>query len=265
MKKYFSMLKNRLAVGLEYRSNIFGQFIIDIISLTSTVIFWNAVFKTQDHLSSYSLNDSVLYFFITPLIGALTYIFVSDELGNEIRMGVMSNYLLKPYSLQFEALTRALASKLNNFLTTIPFYTILIVVISVYTNHFMVTLQSVFLFIFAICMGFTLHFIFDLTIAYCAFWVGEVWAFTHFKRVIFLIFGGLMFPLDFLPPHLFSLFSLLPFQFMYYIPNTYLLGKRSVAHVPQDAILFIFWFIVLLLVQRFVWKKGLVQYEAQGG
>jgi len=265
MNKYLSMLKNRLAVGLEYRSNIFGQFIIDLISLIATIIFWNAVFKTQNNLSSYSLNDSILYFFITPLTGALTYIFVSDELGNEIRMGAMSNYLLKPYSLQFEALTRALASKLNNFLTTIPFYSILIVCISVFANHFMVTLSSLLLFILAVFMGFALHFVFDLTIAYCAFWVGEVWAFTHFKKVIFLIFGGLMFPLDFLPSSLFSIFSLLPFQYMYYIPNTYLLGKRTISHIPHDIFLFVFWFVALLLIQRFVWKKGLMQYEAQGG
>ena len=259
------MLKNRLAVGLEYRSNILGQFIIDIIALISTVIFWGAVFKTQNHLGSYSLNDSVLYFFMIPLTGALTYIFVSDELGNEIKMGALSNYLLKPYSIQFEALTRALASKLNNFLITIPFYTILIVVISILTNHFAVTPMTVLLFIFAICMGFALHFIFDLSIAYCAFWVGEVWAFTHFKKVIFLIFGGLMFPLDFLPKHLFTFVSLLPFQYMYYIPNAYLLGKRNILNIPYDIGLFTLWFIVLFLLQKIIWKKGLARYEASGG
>lgn len=265
MKKYISMFKKRLAVGLEYRSNIFGQFILDIIALIATVIFWNAVFKTQNHLGTYSLNDSVLYFFITPLVSSLTYIFVSDELGNEIRTGAISNYLLKPYSIMFEAFTRALASKMNNFLTTIPFYTLLLIIISVLTNHFVISITSILFFIIAICMGFVLHFIFDLTIGYCAFWIGEVWAFAHFKRVIFLIFGGLMFPLDFLPNQLFAIFSFLPFQFMYYIPNAYLLGKRTSTNIPHDISLFIFWLTILYLFQQIVWKKGLVKYEAAGG
>jgi len=39
MKKYLTMFKNRLAVGMEYRSNIVGTFILDILSLVSTVIF----------------------------------------------------------------------------------------------------------------------------------------------------------------------------------------------------------------------------------
>ena len=265
MKKYLSMLKNRIAVGLEYRSNIFGQFVVDIIALISTVIFWSAFFKTQNHLGSYSLSDSVLYFFIIPLTGAFTYVSVSYELGNEIRMGALSNYLLKPYSLQFEAFTRALAGKFNNFLTTIPFYAALIIVISILTHHFVVTLTTVLFFILAVCMGFALYFIFDLTVADCAFWVGEVWAFTHFKKVVFLIFGGLRFPLDFLPKHLFTFVSLLPFQYMYYIPNAYLLGKRTISNVPYDIGLFVLWFIILFLFQKIVWKKGLAKYEASGG
>jgi len=259
------MFKKRLAVGLEYRSNIFGQFIIDILALISTIIFWNAVFKTQTHLNTYSLNDSILYFFITPLTGALTYIFISEELGYEIKMGAASNYLLKPYSLTFEALTRALASKLNNFLTTIPFYIVLVLGISMFTHYFIISFQSIALFIFAIGMGFALHFIFDLSIAYCAFWVGDVWAFTHFKKVLFLIFGGLMFPMEFLPKNLSTFFSFLPFQYMYYIPNSYLLGKRTASNIVPDAILFIIWFIVLAVIKQFIWKKGLAKYEASGG
>ena len=259
------MLKKRLAVGLEYRSNIFGQFFIDILSLISTIIFWNAVFKTQTHFNTYSLNDSILYFFVTPLTGALTYVFISDGLGYEIKMGAASNYLLKPYSLTFEVLTRAIASKLNNFLTTIPFYIVIIIIISISTQHFIISFQSIILFTFAICMGFVLHFIFDLSIAYCAFWVGDVWAFTHFKRVLFLIFGGLMIPMEFLPKNLSTFFSLLPFQFVYYIPNSYLLGKRTALNILPDMILFIVWFIILFSIKQNIWKKGLVKYEASGG
>lgn len=265
MKKYLSMFKKRLAVGLEYRSNIFGQFVLDGMALIATIIFWNAVFQSQNHLGTFSLNDSILYFFITPLVGAFTYVFISEELGYEIRMGAFSNYLLKPYSLLFEALTRALASKLNTIISTAPFYAVLLIVMSFVTRHFVMTPLSVLFFIVTIFMGFTLHFVFDLAISHLAFWIGEVWAFAHFKRVVFLIFGGLLFPLDFLPKQLFNLFALLPFQFMYYIPCSYLLGKRTISNIPHDAILFIVWLIIFIIIQKVMWKRGLIKYEAFGG
>jgi len=207
----------------------------------------------------------LVYFFNIPLIGALTYIFISDELGNEIRMGELSNYLLRPYSVAFEALTRAVASKLNNFITTIPIYLLVILYITSSLHYPSITLVSIGLFLIAIGMGFFLHFLFDLIIAYLAFWVVDVWSFVHFKKIVFLIFGGLMFPLDFLPAPLDKIFMLLPFHYVYYLPNAYLMGKRSFVNLGPDVGLFIIWMIIFFSLQRYVWSAGLKKYEASGG
>lgn len=266
MGKYVKMFKNRLAAGLQYRANIVGSMLLDLLSLGSTLILWTAIFSENAKISNFNTIDAVLYFLFIPVIGAFTFVFVSDELGREIRQGFLTNYLLKPQNLVIDALTRALASKVNYISTTLPVYIIIILLVSgIFSHKLPITFFTVLLTLITVIIGFFLHFFMDITITWLAFWVGDIWAFYHFKRAAFLIFGGMMYPLDFAPQSIKTIIDLLPFKYLYYVPNSYLLGKRGAESLLSDFLAVVFWIGLFFCLEKLLWRFGLKKYEAYGG
>ncbi|MDO8609463.1 MAG: ABC-2 family transporter protein [bacterium] len=264
MKKYFKMFTNRLSAGLAYRSTIFGTMFLDLVTMSGVVIFWTAVFKEHHSISHYSFSESMLYFLLIPFIASFTYVFVSEEIGGEIRQGSLSNYLVKPFKLELDAFCRSLASKINYIFISFPIYMGILYLLSFKYQYNFISFKGLLLGCFAIVMGFLLHFVMDLAIAWIAFWIGDTWAFVHFKRVIFLILGGASYPLEFVTGIQRTLIELLPFKYMYYIPASYLLGKRGLNTLFIDVCGFIIWFIIFIILGKLLWNAGLKKYEAYG-
>jgi len=102
-------------------------------------------------------------------------------------------------------------------------------------------------------------------VASLAFWMDETWSLIHFKIILFSTFGGLSFPIDLLQGHILRLFEFLPFKYLYYIPVSYITGKRLPdEHLLIDIIGIVVWMMVLVLLVNYFWKKGLKRYGAFG-
>jgi len=263
--KYLTLLRGRLAAGLQYRTNIIGQLILDLQGLASVILLWTLIFSERSSVAGFSFGDSLLYFLLVPVVGALTGVYISEELGYEIRRGVLSANLLKPINIFAEAFTRALASKFNSLIITIPVYTAIFFFFIAGMHLVAVTAGQVLIAILMTVSGFLLHFTIDITVAWLAFWVGDVWAFKHLKRIVYLVFGGLIFPLDFVQGGARWIFEFLPFKFLYYVPAAYLLGRRSPGEFGGDMLGITLWSCLFLFIGWVLWKKGLVTYEAYGG
>lgn len=260
------MLKNRFSVTVAYRGSMISSVIYDMLSLVSTLIIWIVVFSGKSMIAGLPKDQTILYLLLIPVISSLVNIFISEQIGYEIRKGVLSQYLLKPYSISLELFTRAIASKLTFFAFSFPIYLIgIALVMNILFPAFSIANIHLINGALAITAGFFLHFIMDLSIGYLAFWVGEVWAFHHMKRVMFLVFGGMLFPLTYLSGGVKQMAFFLPFQFMYYIPNSYLLGIRDYRNFLSDLRLYIGWFLFFFLVGQLIWKLGIKKYEAFGG
>lgn len=265
MKKYIKILQNRLAAGLEYRADMVGTLVLDLISLVSILILWTAIFSGQKQVGNFNFNESILYFSLNPLIGAFTYVFISEDLGYEIKRGALSNYLLKPFKLYIDAFCRAVASKINYFFVGFPVYFLIFILFATKLGHSGIGPITVLLFFVSIVFGFLLHFLIDLSLCWWAFWIGDIWAFKHLKRILFLAFGGISFPINIVSGRLRSIIELLPFKYMYYIPNTYLLGKREIYNLPIDILGIIIWSLIFILINNILWSSGVKKYEAYGG
>lgn len=260
------MFKNRLSAGLQYRASIVGVLLIDLLSLSSTLILWIAIFTENVSISTYNISDTVLYFLFIPIIGSFTFVILSDEMGREIRQGFLTNYLLKPQNIVVDAFTRILAIKVNYIVVTLPIYLFITITVCIVLFHGLpITLFSIFMAFVLVIFGFLIHFFLDIAVTWLSFWIGDVWAFAHFKRVAFLMFGGMMYPLDFAPPSIRTIIDWLPFKYLYYIPNAYLLGKRHTDSLFLDIMIAIFWIVLFYFLNRLLWRIGLKKYEAYGG
>lgn len=264
MKKYLSLFASHFSVALEYRSNLIGVFVLELVSISSMVILWTAVYRTQSSVAGYSFYEAMVYYVLVALIGFITHVDISNKLSKEIRTGTFSNYLLKPYTFWTATFMEVLASKINYLVVVFPLAIIIFGILFV-KGYLIFSLSHLLAGVFIAVLAFLLHFMLDLLIAFWAFWTDNVWAFGHMKGILFGVFGGLSFPLDFLSGHLGSVAHFLPFQFFFYIPVAYLLGKNTgMEKIVADSLHMLLWIVALALLCFFAWKSGLKRYDAYG-
>lgn len=264
MKKYFGLFKNYFSSGLEYRSNLIGLVVLQLIGVGTVLFLWVAAFRSQDSIAGFSLLQVGLYYLLVPLVGFITQVQLSGQLGFEIKDGIFSNYLLKPYNIGFAALMRTLAEKANQLMILLPLYFCVIFIISAIMGGIGFTIKGIIAAAIIAVFGFFLHFILDLTLCWLAFWMGDIWSFQHFKVIVFGILAGVSFPFEFLPRELRTLFEFLPFKYLYYIPLSYLLNKRGLDSLAADLTQILVWGGLIFLLSIYLWKKGLKAYEAYG-
>jgi ABC-2 type transport system permease protein len=262
MKKYIQLFKNRFSQGLAYRTDHVTITLLVIISAISSLILWLAIFKTTKSINGYGFAETLKYYLLIPIVGSITNI--STETARNIKQGKYSNELLKPYKIIPAQFFIIAAKKSSYLMTSLLFYIAFIILGMIYFD-----LKFNFIGIslgFMIALGaFVLHFFIDLTISWIAFWMDEVWSLTHFKSILFFVFGGLSFPLDFLPENLKNLFNLLPFKYLYYIPISYIKGNNLnmfdfIFNIAELAL----WCFMFYILSKIVLKFGLKKYGAFG-
>lgn len=265
MKKYLQFFKTSLSTSLEYRANLVGLFFQHILSIVQIVILWVAIFRTNDNVNGFTFENAILYFICVPFIGIITRVNVSDILSEEIRLGVLSNNLIRPFSIWFSKLIETITDKFHNLITLTPIYLVIFVLYFLNVDNDKITLAGIISSLFIASCAIFLHFALDMAIAHLAFWVVDTWAFQHLKNITFTMIGGQNFPYDILSRNLRVVFEFLPFKFFYYTPISYLLGLRSGIHaISQDILQMTLWTMFFIVIASILWKKGLQKYGAYG-
>lgn len=264
MKKYIRLFASHFSVALEYRSNLVGVFVLELVSISSMIILWTAVYRTQSSVAGYSLSQAIVYYILIALVAFITQVDISEKLSKEIRTGMFSNYLLKPYTFWIAAYMEALAQKINYLVLVLPLATAVLILLFA-KGYLFFSMSHLLAGLFIAALAFLLHFVLDLFIAFLAFWTDNIWVFKHIKIILFGFLGGASFPLDFLPERLNAIARFLPFQYFYYAPATFLLGKNGgMEKVVSDSSYIFLWIVALAFFCFLAWRAGLKRYDAYG-
>lgn len=265
MRKYLGILKNSFSSALEYRSNLAGLVLGQLVGMGVIVVLWLSVYQTEEQVGGFSLAQTVHYYVLVPFIGMVTSVKLSELLGQEIKDGLLSTHLIKPYNLWANAFMRALSVKIYTLAVIGPLYVLLLVLLFYLFDQSILTFWGVVVGTTIALFGFLLHYFLDIGISWLAFWTDDIWAFKHFKSVILGILGGVSFPFEFLPSHLQVLFDLLPFKYLYYVPLSYMLGNRDSDLLLHDLVDMGLWMMIFFLIAQFLWRLGIKKYGAYGG
>ena len=85
------------------------------------------------------------------------------------------------------------------------------------------------------------------------------------KYFLLELFSGLLIPISFFP-HIFqNMFSVLPFQYISYIPVLIYLGKISGMGIVKALALQVFWILVLFALGDVMWRWSSRKITIQGG
>ncbi|MDE2026809.1 MAG: ABC-2 family transporter protein [Patescibacteria group bacterium] len=264
MKLYLQVAKNTWDEMMSYRFNFMMWRFRNVLQLLTVYYLWLAVTPQHGQIFGYSRSLILTYVLGASLIGSIVFSTRTQEMGDNINNGELSQFLIRPFRYLGYWFARDIGDKLFNVSFAFAELTIIYFILrpAIYVQSDIVT---ILLTVLAVCMAVVMNFFLGSLLGMIAFWSPEVWAprFIFFMLVSF--FAGGLFPLDILPLPVQHVFALLPFGYLQYFPLKIYLGKLTAAQVLQGFGIAFIWSMLLYFFVTYVWRKGLRVYSSEGG
>lgn len=263
MNKYILVFQNTFSEYLAYRINFILWRVRVIISILISYFLWQTVFKAHSILLGYQQTTMLTYILLMTFLNSVVFSTQTFRIASEIHEGALSNFLLQPINIFGFNFARDLADKCINIVASVIELILFFIILK---PPFFYQTNSTIIFLFCISMVFAtiLYFCINVILSSIGFWSRESWAprFVFFILVTFL--AGTYFPLDIVPPFIYSILRLLPFTYLIYFPLKIYLGTFSYDQIIFGFIMQIVWTLSLYFLMKKIWRSGLKLYTAEG-
>lgn len=251
---------------LEYRSNLILQLVGSIIFYVALTLLWVAIYQNKDLIGDYTKPEMITYILGSAIIsGYIFYTAIGDYTDYWIRKGILSMWLIRPFSILFYWFVDDFARRIFSFLIN---FIALAIIAGIFFTNFLIIQNDIYVIIITIIVVFLaglINYLIFNAIALFAFWMDQTWGVRFVFRVIITIAAGTVIPLSLLTGPLGQLFNWLPFKYMSYIPMQVYLGKIPNGQIWTVVLTELVWILVFWLTVKLVWNKGIKHYTAVGG
>jgi len=264
--KYQRSLINGLQNAMEYRVNFLISLLAIAIPLIMQLYLWTAIFNNsnQQKVYGYTFSQMIIYVVLAGLLSKFVATGFESRISEEIKNGGLSKFLIKPINHFWYTISCFIGEKVIHM----GFMTIIIGIVLLILNRvygLIITPERVGLFIlatiFAIAINFLLFYLLGLT----SFFMSETWGILYGANLAVTIISGGILPLETFGPTLLQVFAYLPFKYIVYFPISIISGRMAVGEIFDGYLIQVLWIILLTILAKIVWKKGLKKYIAAGG
>ncbi len=264
MKKYIAVAKNEWSRMITYRFTIFSYRIASFIEISVQIVIWSTIYKSTENVFGYNFSEMLTYIVMGYLFSFLMANYnYESRISRSIQYGEISSILCQPISWFAHTVSTALGRLYITLISSLFFQTILIIIL----HKFIILPKSftaVFLIIAIVIIGFFIKLFLSMLIGLISFWTINVSGIQYSARVLIGFFSGSYFTLALLPASVLKISLLLPFAYTFYVPAQIYLGKMSLAQGFRGLLISLAWLLVLYLIIKIVWTRGLKKYEAVG-
>ncbi len=262
MSKHLKILTIAWQNGLAYKISFLLWRFRQIVNTMLPLILWSAIYRDTANVVGYTQDQMIGYILIGNMIMSLVMATALHTVPRDVYTGDLSMILLKPVGIFRSYLMADVADKLKNLIFVLLesafFWAILRPQIAM-PDWPVLSLALVW-----VLMGVGIHFWVEMLFGSIGFWSPDVWG----PKFLFFIFvelaAGRAFPLDILPQQFQTFFYLTPFPYFGFVQTQALLGRLPQDQFVSTTISMTVWFIVLGLITKFVWKRGMKDYAAAG-
>ncbi len=258
MRKYLQVFYLSSQIVLEYRMNMMWRLSGHIVTVLLTFLLWSAILGSGFGLDKYTQSSLAVYYvsiMLVTVVSEYNYHLMTDD----IRYGNLSIHLLKPYNYFLKVFIEALPVKI------ISLVVFLVVFASLATGGLFKIVTFGFLAaLFSLALATAMRYFIILAIGGLAFWFNRVHGFHALVFVAGGIFSGELIPADLLPHKLAAISNYLPFKYLVYIPAHYFIHAPQLNEFTGNIIAQFFWILICYFVAKYIWFKGLREYESAG-
>jgi ABC-2 type transport system permease protein len=205
--------------------------------------------------------EVIRYFLAVFVVRQLTIVWVVWEMEADLQAGKLDHMLLQP----MDPVWRSVASHLAERIVRFPFVLLLLVLFFLVAPQawFVPAPMDALLTLLFSLAAFALRFLLQHTVAMLLFYTERATSVEGCLFAAYIAFGGAMVPLDVLPDNMRTVLLWTPFPYLLWLPARLLVGDAPV-NLVHAAFSLSAWFAVLLVVNRLLWRRGLVRYQGMG-
>ncbi len=257
VKKAKILLLTHYAHTLEYRAEVFLWALSNSLPIILMGVWIQA---SQNGDFDFSPQQFARYFFSVFLVRQLTNTWVIWDFEREVLEGRLSLRLLQPIDPVWHHMAQHLAQKITRLPLIAVFCGLFIVLYP--DAAWIPTLSDICLGIIAIAIAFMLRFVIQYTFAMLAFWTERASAVQQFWYLFYIFLSGAIAPLEVFPDQVRQIIEWTPFPYMMHFPAMLLMGLP--VNFGKSILIMTGWTILFILLNRWLWCKGLKQYSGMG-
>lgn len=265
--KYANILRISLIERMTYRGDFLLGTLLRFLPMVTTILLWQAIYQGSGstELSGFRYNEMIAYLLLVHVSRMFSSMpGLSGGIARDIRDGNLKKYLLQPIDMLGYLVSYRLAHKTAYICTSCWPYAVLFFLCRDFFDRWPdpATFAG---YVVALLLGFLVGFFFEASLGLVGFWILEVSSLLYIVNTITFFLSGHLFPLDLLPPFWASLFKGMPFQYLAYFPAAVFLGKVQGWDLFYGLLAEALWCIALIVLSRWLYRRGLRHYSAYGG
>jgi ABC-2 type transport system permease protein len=259
-------------LGTNYKWLYLLQYNIKIASATIGIYFINvlaSIIQTLSIVWVWKIANVEAGIFTYLIVGrmfrALIDCYPHHSIGYEVLKGGITTHLLKPTDFfgttVFNNLGRRIPGNIIQFFGS----SLVLIICSLTIAPIQINLDKILILMTFLPFAYLINYILGYTIGLLAFFVRDEGSFDGIKRVyetLNLVVIGTLIPLDKLPFNEF--FELLPSAWILHQPMQIYLGKYNLNQILLAFAGAIIWSLILFIVARIIFQRGLKKNEAVG-
>lgn len=216
----------------------------------------------QGTIAGFARNDFIVYYLCLIVVNQFTYPVSNWIIGDAIRYGSFSTWLLRPLPAMYEAIANDIATKM----ICMPFVLAVVAGLGIVLQpSFTASLATILAFLAALVFSQALRFLMAYMLALFAFWSNRADALLGLHDSLLFLLAGQVAPTTLLPGVLQRIATVLPYRYMLGFPIEVFTGQLSQTEIAIGFGWQTGWLIVLVMLHQVVWRRGLRHYAAIGG
>lgn len=251
---------NILAFRLRYFTGIITYF----LNVTVYYFIWSAVFrKAAGPIAGFTLPQMLTYVAVGWIIRSFYWNTIDQEMAYEVIEGKIAMDFLKPVSVQWMWIFRAMGeSAFRLGLLTVPTAIVIALVFPVQrpASHL-----DFFLFVIGVIGAFFLMAAINFMIGTCAIPLKSILAMIRAKYWLIELLSGLLIPMTYFPKAVARVLAWLPFEHIAFTPLSIYLGRYSPAQAAVWLCVQWIWVVILLFAGHWWWERATKKITIQGG
>jgi ABC-2 type transport system permease protein len=254
-------LRIGISTYLQYRGSLLIQLIRVVLLPVVYLAAWTAVAQSKGMVGQFSTSDLATYYILLMVVNHFTLCWSLWVYEARIRMGTLTQVLLRPVHPIHEDIARNISFKI---LTSVVILPTAIGLFWAFNSSFYPQLKFALLFIPSVVLAFFLRFFLEWWIGMTAFWTTRVKGVTQTYYILLFFLSGQAGPLDLLPYWVQVIAKNSPFYLTLGFPVELMMGRLQAFEIIRGFVLQEVWITTFLLLSTLSWRAGLRRYSAVG-
>ncbi|MCR6546869.1 ABC transporter permease [Dehalobacterium formicoaceticum] len=264
IKMYWEFTRKSFQRAAVYRADAWTRIFGNLMTLSMWGFIWYALYYGKDSVENVSFHATLSYIMISlALQGIHNAGTPLWEIQERVRTGDIAIEILRPYDYPIRMLFSDLGSMTFYFITAvIPLYSAIFLLFQPVVPG---SLAQLGIFFISVILGYLIRYSLELTFGLFTFWLVETGGVEDIFYFSISLFSGAIVPLWFFPDWLERIAYFLPFQGIFFVPNSIFVGQLTGQALLISLVSQVIWLVICWGILRLVWSKASMKIVVQGG